>query len=38
LRKTVGWYAENGEWVERARSGAYREYYAKQYGQEVGAG
>ncbi|HWS87084.1 MAG TPA: dTDP-glucose 4,6-dehydratase [Pyrinomonadaceae bacterium] len=38
LAKTIRWYAENGEWVERARSGAYREYYAKQYGQEVGAG
>jgi dTDP-glucose 4,6-dehydratase len=38
LGKTIRWYAENGEWVERARSGAYREYYQKQYGQEVGAG
>ncbi len=38
LRKTIRWYAENGEWVARARSGAYREYYARQYGQEVGAG
>jgi dTDP-glucose 4,6-dehydratase len=32
LRKTVGWYRENEEWVERARSGAYRDYYEKQYG------
>jgi dTDP-glucose 4,6-dehydratase len=32
LRKTIRWYAENAAWVERARSGAYREYYAKQYG------
>jgi dTDP-glucose 4,6-dehydratase len=32
LEKTVRWYAENGEWVERARSGAYREYYEQQYG------
>jgi dTDP-glucose 4,6-dehydratase len=32
LRKTIRWYAENGEWVERARSGAYRDYYQKQYG------
>jgi dTDP-glucose 4,6-dehydratase len=37
LAKTIRWYAENASWVERARSGAYREYYAKQYGQEVGA-
>jgi dTDP-glucose 4,6-dehydratase len=32
LEKTIRWYAENAEWVARARSGAYREYYAKQYG------
>jgi len=32
LRKTIRWYAENEEWVERARSGAYREYYERQYG------
>jgi dTDP-glucose 4,6-dehydratase len=38
LAKTISWYAENTVWVERARSGAYREYYQKQYGQEIGAG
>ncbi|MDT5269255.1 MAG: dTDP-glucose 4,6-dehydratase [Acidobacteriota bacterium] len=38
LEKTIRWYGENSVWVERARSGAYREYYARQYGQEVGAG
>jgi len=32
LEKTVRWYAENGDWVERARSGQYREYYERQYG------
>jgi dTDP-glucose 4,6-dehydratase len=32
LAKTVRWYQENGAWVQRARSGAYREYYAQQYG------
>jgi dTDP-glucose 4,6-dehydratase len=32
LAKTIRWYAENTEWVARARSGAYREYYEKQYG------
>jgi dTDP-glucose 4,6-dehydratase len=31
LEKTIRWYAENAEWVARARSGAYREYYEKQY-------
>lgn len=37
LRKTIEWYRNNVEWVERARSGAYREFYAQQYGVEVGA-
>lgn len=37
LRKTVQWYADNSEWIARARSGAYREYYARQYGPEAGA-
>lgn len=37
LAKTIRWYQENTVWVERARSGAYREYYAQQYGTEVGA-
>lgn len=37
LQKTIGWYRDNPEWVERTRSGAYREYYEQQYGTEVGA-
>jgi dTDP-glucose 4,6-dehydratase len=37
LAKTILWYQENGDWVERARSGAYRDYYKKQYGTEVSA-
>jgi dTDP-glucose 4,6-dehydratase len=37
LEKTIRWYAQNGEWIARARSGAYREFYARQYGEEVGA-
>jgi len=32
LRDTVRWYQDNGEWVARARSGEYREYYERQYG------
>jgi dTDP-glucose 4,6-dehydratase len=32
LEKTLRWYAENADWVERARSGKYREYYERQYG------
>jgi len=37
LRKTIEWYRSNIDWVDRARSGAYREYYTRQYGAEVGA-
>jgi dTDP-glucose 4,6-dehydratase len=37
LQKTVEWYQENSRWLERARSGAYRDYYRSQYGTEVGA-
>jgi dTDP-glucose 4,6-dehydratase len=37
IEKTIKWYEENGEWIRRARSGAYREYYARHYGTEVGA-
>jgi dTDP-glucose 4,6-dehydratase len=37
LEKTIRWYAENTEWIARTRSGAYREYYARHYGTEVGA-
>jgi dTDP-glucose 4,6-dehydratase len=32
LERTVSWYRTNREWVERARSGAYREYYERNYG------
>jgi dTDP-glucose 4,6-dehydratase len=35
LTKTIRWYQENSEWMERARSGAYRDYYKQQYGIEV---
>ncbi len=37
LRKTIQWYGENTEWIARARSGAYRDYYRQQYGTEVGS-
>jgi dTDP-glucose 4,6-dehydratase len=37
LRKTIEWYQTHADWVTRARSGAYREFYARQYGIEVGA-
>ena len=32
LRETVEWYRDNPSWWQRVRSGAYREYYEKQYG------
>jgi dTDP-glucose 4,6-dehydratase len=35
LEKTIRWYQENETWLERACSGAYREYYKQQYGTEV---
>ncbi|HEV2802855.1 MAG TPA: dTDP-glucose 4,6-dehydratase [Pyrinomonadaceae bacterium] len=37
LAKTIRWYAENTEWIRRVRDGAYRDFYARQYGLEVGA-
>ncbi len=37
LRKTIDWYRQNGLWLERTRSGAYRDYYRSQYGVEVRA-
>ena len=36
LAATVEWYLQNEEWVERVRSGAYREYYRQQYGDRLG--
>lgn len=36
LQKTIDWYRDNGVWLERTRSGAYRDYYRSQYGTEVG--
>jgi len=37
LQKTIEWYMQNGRWLERARSGAYQDYYREQYGAEVSA-
>ena len=36
LTKTIDWYQHNGRWLDRARSGAYQDYYRSQYGSEVG--
>ena len=35
LSKTVDWYLENQEWVEKVTSGAYLEYYSKMYGKHT---
>jgi dTDP-glucose 4,6-dehydratase len=35
LERTVAWYRDNEWWWEPIRSGAYREYYARQYGREL---
>ena len=32
LGKTIEWYAANPRWIARARSGEYRDFYARQYG------
>jgi dTDP-glucose 4,6-dehydratase len=37
LQKTIEWYRDNAPWLERARSGAYQDYYREQYGAEVAA-
>jgi dTDP-glucose 4,6-dehydratase len=31
LRKTVRWYLENSEWINNVRTGAYRDWIAKNY-------
>jgi dTDP-glucose 4,6-dehydratase len=37
LAATVAWYRDNKSWWERVRSGAYREFYEKQYGARLAA-
>ena len=32
IRKTVQWYLDHPDWVQRVQSGAYREWVQKQYG------
>jgi dTDP-glucose 4,6-dehydratase len=38
LRQTIGWYQNNPVWVERIRSGAYRQVHDCQTVSEVGVG
>lgn len=35
LSLTIDWYLDNRDWVERVQSGAYRDYYATQYGARI---
>jgi dTDP-glucose 4,6-dehydratase len=35
IAATVDWYRDNAWWWEPIRSGEYREYYQRQYGQEL---
>jgi dTDP-glucose 4,6-dehydratase len=32
LSRTIDWYRSHSSWIERVRSGAYRTYYEKNYG------
>ncbi len=32
LARTIDWYRDNAAWVARVRSGEYRTYYEKNYG------
>jgi dTDP-glucose 4,6-dehydratase len=38
LAETVSWYRDNPSWWERVRSGAYRDYYERQYGERLRTG
>ncbi len=33
IEKTIDWYLDNQEWLDRVTSGKYQEYYAKMYGE-----
>ncbi|HQR40568.1 MAG TPA: dTDP-glucose 4,6-dehydratase [Blastocatellia bacterium] len=37
IARTVAWYREHRDWVERTRSGAYREYYERNYAWREGS-
>ncbi|MDP6955463.1 MAG: GDP-mannose 4,6-dehydratase, partial [Planctomycetota bacterium] len=35
LPLTIRWYESQDEWTQRVMSGAYRDYYDRQYGDRV---
>lgn len=35
LRETIDWYLSHTDWVDRIKSGAYRDYYETQYGNRL---
>ena len=35
LQETVEWYINNGDWIERIRSGEYRQWVKDQYQQRL---
>lgn len=37
LQRTIDWYLNNREWVEHVRSGEYKNYYQKMYGERLEA-
>jgi dTDP-glucose 4,6-dehydratase len=38
VKRTIHWYVENRSWWERLRSGSFRSYYHKQYGDRLAEG
>jgi dTDP-glucose 4,6-dehydratase len=35
LRETIDWYLANTAWIDRIKSGEYRQYYEQQYGKRL---
>lgn len=36
IQETIRWYLDNKDWWTRIQSGAYQDYYARQYGERLG--
>ena len=37
MAETIRWYDSNGPWLDRVRSGEYRNYYERHYGERLRA-